>query len=250
MSGEPPRKRIKTNETSTIAAGSSAGLQKSVQNTTESYVLAEYNSVGNLNNNQRTFAANSPVSPNRVANKAGRNGKSPKRPGNPSGVHWTQHWDSQLQNEGQMGGLSYDQSQSIPPPVAFHFLDDKRSVQHANVRNAHSRTVPSKPKNSGTFIGPMIPTTSHYAHTDAPNFRGGVSPISGEGSKKRKKRAKKPSNADNSNSFRDGTNDWKKRQNNKPRPSMNLGQDWDDSALIDAWNAAEAQYRVGSSLCI
>lgn len=151
------------------------------------------------------------------ANGQGGRRKNKKQPraGNPSGVPWTQHWDAQPFVSTDNTELTYD----VEVPVNV-------TAESGGSGRAPKMEEPVEPNSTGKSRTNGV-SISHL-HS---NQVGDTKSMKKGGRKKQKRKGAVV-----------------------PAPSPSKGdtvplaeEEWDDSALIDAWNAAEDQYRVGET---
>lgn len=160
-----------------------------------------------LNGNNRAFTGDANVKP-----KGGKQRKN--RTGNPSGVPWMKHWDSQ----------------PSVTPASLTYSEDPE--QHSGIERNHAATLLGEKAASKSEKAPT-PSISQSASNNNAQIRAKSSTNEGTTKDRKGKTGKQ-----------NGKSKQDKLSNNVPT----FGEDWDDSALIDAWNAAEEQYRVRAIL--
>jgi len=169
-----------------------------------------------------------------------RKGKKPQRPGNPSGVPWTRHWDSNVSHDSdgrEIAGLTYGDDD--PPPSSGNPSGGPTSTARrafssgALLRGDRSfqnvQDLKMMPPPSSFFIGPVV----------SPSGAGSPAGPSTEHSGSSRKKTKEKNGRGK---------DFKKGE--AVPVSFVQEEEWDDSALIDAWNAAEEEYRVSNIWCL
>lgn len=185
---EPPRKRLRTDRGDATTMSPETIIQA------HSMPISALNSPTRMNGKH----VNGHQTP------GGRRKNQKQRPGNPSGVHWSEHWDSQ-NNVGPVkieDALAYGENIEIDA-----ILSTEGPVKEITAVSSKVAST-SKPKPNPAFGSGM-----------------------GKKATKRKQRAAE-----------------KAGHSVKAGETVPLSEEgWDDSALIDAWNAAEEQYRVSWS---
>jgi hypothetical protein len=148
----------------------------------------------------------------------GRRKNKKPRNGNPSGVPWTQHWDAQHGSSWQRDSdaLTYAEDTEVDANLGAD------EVVHAE------RTEAVKSGNINGHIQEMVVTSIQTASTSKATI-----PTAGTPDAVKKAARRKQKEARNTGS-----------EAKKGETVALAEEEWDDSALIDAWNAAEDHYRV------
>jgi hypothetical protein len=209
-SHEPPRKRAR------IDSETSSPVQWSANQGPKNHLNAH------KKGNQNGMTSGSPK----------RKGKKAPRPGNPSGVPWTQHWDVNASYFGnEIASLAYADEGGASSSSFQGGLKEQSSAQKTT--QSITESVDAIPTSSKTRIQE---TTAVSVASKSLRDVQALSSSELPGATK-VKNGKKKEKKDTS------TNHTKKGD------SLPLGEEeWDDSALIDAWNAAEREYMVSSTL--
>ena len=162
------------------------------------------------------------VNGNNVNEASGGNGRRKnKKPrnGNPSGVPWTQHWDAQHGSSSQrdIDALTYAEDPEVDA--------DLRADEVIRVE----RSEAGKSGKLNGHMNEIVVTSIQTASTSKVTI-----PIAGAPAAVKKAARRKENEARNTG------------KGIKKGETVALAEEeWDDSALIDAWNAAEDHYRVG-----
>ncbi|PVF96274.1 hypothetical protein CPB86DRAFT_799062 [Serendipita vermifera] len=154
-----------------------------------------------------------------------RKGKKAPRPGNPSGVPWTRHWDAQTSSNGnEMISLAYAEEASVSSPPE---RGSKEQPSAQRTTQSITESVDAIPTSSKTRIQEITAQTivprgiQASTSSNLPNPTKTKNAVAGKKKGKNQTSSNAPSKGD----------------------SLPLGEnEWDDSALIDAWNAAEREY--------
>jgi len=252
---EDPQNRTGNAAPSSSLPKNSKNMSAVVGNGAAQGTAAETNGTGGvINANQRGSDSGKPnANPTGKVNGSGnkRKPKKPPRPGNPSGVPWMQHWDAQAAHEEggrEAGGLYYEEDDTLvagdattagaplnanPPKGNGGGNKPKASSNTGTLSRFDStKKLPPAPPSS-SFIGPTLPFPGPGAPTALPLQKDVGTP---------RENTVGPRDSIKTGKSRNRRTTGKK--NETAIISMAHEEEWDDSVLIDAWNAAEEEYRV------